>query len=172
MSADLTQEGDNNQDEPLIDNPERGDDTPLNIDQLIVKAGGFGKLQWLVLCFALLSYNGINFFVYNLAFLELVPQLRCRESPDLPFVDICYTEDICLPDGLKDRQLWEVNFDHPESFHNWMTDLELFCKSGFLIGLFGSMYFVGFAINGLLLKQSDTYGRKKIIIIGCFMQIL
>ena len=88
MSGDVTQEGDDGHNQPFLDTPERGDDTPLNINQLIEKAGGFGKLQWLVLCFAILSYNGINFFVYNLAFLELMPQFRCRASPDLPFVDI------------------------------------------------------------------------------------
>jgi len=41
-----------------------------------------------------------------------------------------------------------------------MTDLELYCYSDFLIGLFGSLYFVGFALNGVILKQADRFGRK------------
>jgi len=45
-----------------------------------------------------------------------------------------------------------------------MTDLELYCYSDFMIGLLGSITFVGFAISGLGLKQSDRFGRKKAIL--------
>ena len=48
----------------------------LDIDQAIDKAGGFGKLQWLMILFATIGYQGVNFFVYNLAFLELIPRLE------------------------------------------------------------------------------------------------
>ena len=41
-----------------------------------------------------------------------------------------------------------------------------------MIGLFGSLYFVGFAINGLYLKQSDRFGRKAIIMSGSIMQAI
>ena len=39
-----------------------------------------------------------------------------------------------------------------------------------MIGLFGSLYFLGFALNGVLLKLSDTFGRKAIMIAGSAFQ--
>ena len=51
-----------------------------------------------------------------------------------------------------------------------MTDLQLYCLSDFKIGLFGSLYFVGFAISGILLKQADQFGRKKVILFWNFIQ--
>ena len=41
-----------------------------------------------------------------------------------------------------------------------------------MIGLFGSLYFLGFAISGLYLKQSDRFGRKAIIMSGSIMQAI
>lgn len=65
-----------------------------------------------------------------------------------------------------------MDFDHEESIHNWMTELELFCESGFLIGLIGSTLFIGIALYGVFLKQSDRIGRRKYIIIASFVQIV
>lgn len=41
-----------------------------------------------------------------------------------------------------------------------------------MIGLYGSAFFVGFALTGVVLKQSDIFGRKKILQFGLFVQIL
>ena len=41
-----------------------------------------------------------------------------------------------------------------------------------MIGLFGSIYFLGFAINGIYLKQSDRFGRKTILISGAIFQAI
>lgn len=66
---------------------------------------------------------------------------------------------------------YKVDYDDPYSFHNWMTDEKLFCESDFMIGLFGSLFFVGFACSGILLKTSDYFGRTFVIKVGCFLQI-
>lgn len=52
-----------------------------------------------------------------------------------------------------------------------MTDLELFCHSDFMIGLLGSVIFVGFALSGLLLKQADRFGRKKTTLSGNILAV-
>ena len=51
-----------------------------------------------------------------------------------------------------------------------MTDQNLYCKSSFMIGLFGSLYYIGYALYGVYLKQSDRYGRKAILITSCAFQ--
>ena len=52
------------------------EDKPLNIDECIDKAGGFGKLQWLLLIYAIIARQGVSFFLFNLPFSELVPRLE------------------------------------------------------------------------------------------------
>ena len=53
-----------------------------------------------------------------------------------------------------------------------MTDEKLYCNSRFEIGLLGSLFFLGFAISGLLLKMSDYIGRLAVVRIGQILQIL
>jgi MFS family permease len=176
-------DGQNDQDEedaiedlntqPLLNNSEpTGELDIYDIDDLFEKSGGFGKMQWLIVIFTILSYQGINFYIYNLAFLELMPKLLWKDASTGNFKTCGDSSDICHKGKTIDSSLWKVDFSDEMSFHNWMTELHLFWEDGFLIGLLGSMYFVGFAVNGLFLKQSDKFGRKKIIIIGCFLQIL
>ena len=40
------------------------------------------------------------------------------------------------------------------------------CSSAFLIGLFGSLYFLGVAVSTLLMKFGDKFGRKNFMIFG------
>ena len=46
-----------------------------DIETLIQKAGGFGRLQWLLLIYAIFAAQGINYFMYNFAYLELMPSI-------------------------------------------------------------------------------------------------
>lgn len=169
---EISNQGDERyQDEPLMGSV-TSDGRGYDIDQLINKAGGFGRMQWILLSFAICSYQGLNFFLYNFAYLELVPRLMCSYNGDGNFVECSDPKDVCINGDLKPQNYWYEDFSDDFSFHNWMTDLNLYCKSGFMIGLLGSVYFIGFAINGLLLKQSDYIGRKGVIIIGSFLQII
>lgn len=45
--------------------------------------------------------------------------------------------------------------------------MNLMWATKFQIGLFGSIYFIGFAFSGVFLKFSDHFGRRKIIQVGC-----
>ena len=53
-----------------------------------------------------------------------------------------------------------------------MTDMELYCISSFEIGLFGSLFFLGFAIWGVLAKLWDNFGRRPILIAGAISSII
>lgn len=65
------------------------------IDDLINKAGGFGKMQYMILIFALLASQGLNYFVYSLAYLELVPSVLCKYSINDDYVECTNYQDIC-----------------------------------------------------------------------------
>ncbi|CAI2363647.1 unnamed protein product [Moneuplotes crassus] len=141
---------------------------PLSIDECICRAGGFGRFQWMMMLYAPIARQGVSFFVYSLSFLELVPRLECLVEGTSVF-EVCKKADICTEEGLIDRNLWRIDFTDSKSFHNWMTDLELFCYSDFMIGLLGSIMFAGFALSGIGLKQADRFGRKKTALSGAII---
>ena len=93
-----------------------------DINQLIDQAGGFGRYQILLIVLGGIAYPGINFFIYNLAFLELVPKLECLYEGQTDY-QICETEDFCKKSNVvKYRPV----FSDEESFHNWMTEQDLY----------------------------------------------
>ena len=52
------------------------------------------------------------------------------------------------------------------SLKNWTWEMDMQCDSSFLIGFFGSLYFLGVAISTLLMKFGDKLGRKNFMILG------
>ena len=135
-----------------------------------------------------MAYQGPNFYAYNMACLELVPRLLCGikgenlhecgagihtdlNSYELTY-DTAYKSELCQGNKIRPDVHFEVDFSDPKSFNNWMTDQQLYCHSGFNIGLLGSMFFLGFAISGILMKMSDYIGRLAVVQIGQIIQIL
>ncbi|CAI2363436.1 unnamed protein product [Moneuplotes crassus] len=143
----------------------------LSVDECIQRAGGFGRFQWVLMLWAGLARQGVSFYFYTLAYSELVPKLECKDLT-LQTFEPCEVEDICNGSDIIDRDLWRVDYTDSKSFHNWMTDLELYCHSDFMIGLFGSMLFLGFALSGIGLKQSDRFGRKNTILGGILISLI
>ena len=135
-----------------------------------------------------MAYQGPNFYAYNIASLELVPRLLCGTEGDVLHEWGTGSRNVSLADEISydtsyRTELWdgnkintdvyfEVDYSDPKSFHNWMTDQELYCYSGFQIGLLGSMFFLGLALSGILLKMSDYIGRLNVVKIGQVIQIL
>ncbi|CAI2360036.1 unnamed protein product [Moneuplotes crassus] len=140
-------------------------DEGLNSNQLLEKAGGYGRMQWYILLYVVICRQGLSFILFSLPFSEIVPRLECYDQSSGAFLE-CTKDQICMGDTLIDRNLWRPDFSNYRSFKNWMTELELYCYSDFMIGLLGSVVFIGFALGGIVLKQSDTFGRKKIILSG------
>ena len=127
------------------------------IDTLIQKAGGFGLLQWWLMFYAIIASQGINYFMFNFQFLELVPSVLCKYTAQSDYVKCDDFKDIWVPDKVYE---WKVDYDDKYSFHNWITDYELYCISDFMIGLFGWCMFAGMGLMGLGLRLADVYGRK------------
>ena len=93
-----------------------------DINELIEQAGGFGKYQILLNIFGCIAYQGISFVIYNLAFLELVPKLECLYKGQTEYVT-CETKDFCNNNDVID---YRPDFNDEESFHNWMTEQNLY----------------------------------------------
>ena len=48
-----------------------------SVDSLLIRAGGWGPLQFKSLFFSMLAVQGVNVYVYNFAYFELLPMLLC-----------------------------------------------------------------------------------------------
>ena len=156
-------------------------------EYLIEKSGGWGRMQLICFIFTIIAYQGPNYYAYCLAYLELVPRLLCgveggelHECGKYSFAyenqtyflgEEEYRSELCDGNKIRSDIYFEVDYNDSESYHNWMTDEQLYCKSKFMIGLFGSLFFLGFAISGLMLKFSDTVGRVRIVRFGLFLQV-
>ena len=59
------------------------------------------------------------------------------------------------------KDQWKINYDSPNSYHNFVEMLDLTCVPKNVIGFIGSAYFIGFAISAAIVPAiADNYGRK------------
>ena len=65
-----------------------------NEHEILDKSGGFGRFQWCLLLYILAVNSGVNIFIGNLAFLELVPELKCKYNGQTDFKTCDNKKDI------------------------------------------------------------------------------
>ena len=66
-----------------------------------------------------------------------------------------------------------INYDHRYSLFNWISRFDLECGMKFEIGLFGSMFFLGYISSCLIFPPlADAYGRKRFAVGVCLQQAL
>ena len=53
-----------------------------DIEELIDEADGFGKYQWLLLLYVVITYSGVNMYSTNLPYFELMPALKCNYTAE------------------------------------------------------------------------------------------
>lgn len=109
--------------------------------------------------------------IHTLPFFEAIPDYECRQ-PDGAWVS-CKREHICGQELVGDQ--WRINYQSPSSMNNFVDPsyLDLTCKSGTLIGLIGSAYFIGFAAACVFIPRlSDIYGRRVIFIFFMWLQTI
>ena len=113
-------------------------------------------------CFLISS---TSFVIYNLGFLELMPEFECNypgNSTTFP----CKEKNFCGTDI-------EYNIVQGEdSLDNWVEKLGLICRPSWQIGLLGSSLFIGWSLTTLWLpKLADTFGRKKLVWAGAMIDL-
>lgn len=100
-----------------------------------------------------------NMFLYNLTYLLLEPAVTCNGEP-------CDLGKAC-EEGIQ----FEIDESDPNTLTNWLSQLDAQCFSGFKIGLFGSLYFVGFTTASALIKYGDKIGRRNFLLLGAVVAI-
>jgi len=78
---------------------------------------------------------------------------------------ICNKQEFCSLD-IKGNRNDYIDWSNKYSLHNWITSLDLHCGSSFEIGIFGSLFFLGYLSSCLVFPPlADQYGRKLFVII-------
>jgi MFS family permease len=128
-------------------------------EELLDLTGGFGIFQLFVSLTLYLGFQTGGQIVYGMEFLTVYPEYECFIGGEwLPCdrkIEIC---DAGLPEDL-----WRIDYTADDSYKNWVDPdkLNLTCVPGYMIGLMGSFYFLGFAISaGITPTIGDRYGRK------------
>eukprot|EP00347_Sterkiella_histriomuscorum_P001230 403372829 len=150
-----------------------------NVDPIqvtdVMKALPYGKFQKFMSVFYLYMFVTTAFLSFNFAFFLMPPIFRCPDGIDtngnMLYKD-CTRTEVCanLPAvGIKTL----INTDHKYSLLNWIERFDLECGQKFEIGLFGSMFFLGYISSCLIFPPlADAYGRKKFAVGVCVQQAL
>ena len=143
------------------------------MDEAFELMGGFGTFQKFSYLVNTLAQGSAAFFMYCFVFLEKQPIYQCRlkdpESKKYTWQQ-CKREQFCQD---KDKVIWRVNWEHEESIHNLIEQLNFYCEPDIMIGLIGSLFLVGIVIGcSTLTRLGDVYGRKPIYIVGLLMHMI
>ena len=140
-------------------------------DRMLTSIGGLGRWQWLVIFTFFLCIDGVNFYMYQMGYLELVPkEYFClyEGSTSVREEVSCTPADFC---GNSEVVSYRPNYELSDSYHNWVEKLDLECRSAADIGYLGSSTFLGWVITlAFVPRLSDIYGRKWIYVVGMIVQ--
>lgn len=153
-----------------------GERVVQDIEEALEVAGGFGRYQLSVAMIAFFFYNSGGYALYPMSYFELMPHFECQMASDtVEMWRKCEPKDFCdmqankVRDGVKLR----IDYSHEQSFYNWVTQYDMQCASKQDVAKFGSFFFVGIMIGSITLQSlSDRIGRKPVIVLGAFLQLL
>jgi MFS family permease len=84
----------------------------------------------------------------------------------------CSKQQFCSINPPLPRENY-IDWTNKYSLKNWIITLDLYCGSSFEIGLFGSLFFLGYLCSCLVFPpMADIYGRKIFVIIVCIEQCI
>ena len=108
------------------------------VDYLYEQTGGYGKMQFYI--FFVMSSGMVccSVFAYQLSFLTQDPTYDCVLQGNPPADFKCDRHSVC-----DDSPYIKSAVISEDSIKNWMGKLDLYCKSGFQIGLISALYFGG-----------------------------
>ena len=94
------------------------------------------------------------FFTFAFPLLELYPQFEC-------FNDFTQTYEIWSRETAWTNSKWRVDRNSDISINNWITELNLYWVDKWQIGLFGSLYYLGYFFGSVLfVNLSDVQNSK------------
>ena len=123
-------------------------------DSFLEKAGGLGRFQLFIVLAFFFAIDGINFIVYEMSYLELLPEKYLCTYPGSTEAVSCTPDDFCGQDSTVVS--WQADFTDPDAYYNWNQKLDLACRSPSEVGLLGSVQFGGWVITLLFVPRLQT----------------
>ncbi|CDW91148.1 organic cation [Stylonychia lemnae] len=141
--------------------------------QQIIDMIPFGRYHIFLALLFLANFITNSFICYNYSYLLILPQYKCLNQTTNLYEN-CENEYICQKLNQQQRgNLWYVDYQNVLSIDNWIDRLQMHCSEGYLIGLFGSMEFIGTSLAALIFPPlADTYGRKYFSYVSMWLTIL
>ncbi|CDW77336.1 organic cation [Stylonychia lemnae] len=138
----------------------------------IVREIPFGRFQYLMIFIFHLIYSAPSIVVYNYAFFLMFPKYLCKQE-DMSF-DYCTREQKCdfqMNMDIEQDFQSEIDWNSPYSLRNWIMKLGLECSETYVIGLFGTLEFLGQLFACFVYPPlADYCGRRIFTFIGLGMQ--
>lgn len=86
----------------------------------------------------------------------MYPQYECKDGQ---FWKSCERSFIC--DNELRPNKWRFDYEHEESYINWVESLRLTCMDEKVISMIGGSFFVGMVISSIVIpRYSEIYGRQ------------
>jgi MFS family permease len=115
-----------------------------------------------------MTYSLTGIFPYSIPFLVKVPALLWRQNKNDSWED--WDQDEACDGSYFD---YKVNHSSHETVTNWVTSMNLIWAEDYKVGLFGTLYFLGFFIgSAFLLRYADLKGRRKLVMIGILGSVI
>ncbi len=130
------------------------------IDHTYTKIEGNSKFYWLIAFPVGFAY----WFGYSrlIPFLILIPKLTCSFNGGSDWMTWSEVEAWANP-----QTLYQIDYSTQDTISNWITELDLVCIPKFNLGIFGSLYFVGYVVGALtFVRLGDIIGRKPVLLFG------
>jgi MFS family permease len=155
--------------------PAKAEDPDAKWAALIEEQGGTGpfqKITWLILA---LADSATMYMSCTLAILLLPPEYKCQVL-NRGIWDALEDDNLCRPANFcekNDTIRWELDETSDKTLQNWFTEYKLECQPARIIGMFGSLYFVGDLTSTMIFTPViDYYGRKRSFWAGRFVIIV
>ena len=147
----------------------------LSVHEAIEEAGGFGKFQFLYVPLAGIGFISNGFFVYNLNYLTLLPELLCPDGQGgmRSWIDeSTHRRDNFWTSDGKLESFVQIDYGSYRTLTNWMSDMNMYWSSSLEVSLFGSIFFFGVLFWAIGLRFANIYGRKPVLILGWIISLL
>ena len=147
-------------------NPEitivQDDLTVITLEQGYENSRGKNIFYTLHVFIIIMTYSWAGILPYSIPFLVKMPDLLCRLDHDSPWER--WDEDKACNGYYGD---YKIDYDSKETITNWITSMDLVWAEDYEIGLFGTLYFVGFFVgSAFFLQIADVKGRRIVTIVG------
>ncbi|CDW88844.1 organic cation [Stylonychia lemnae] len=141
-----------------------------DVDEVLVKIGGFSKFQFFSFTIIVTGMAAGAFILYNLYYFEKEPTYMCRYNQQSSY-KICTSEEIC--DDANVVESYFIDWTDEGSLHNWVEQLDLKCRSSIAVSFIGSSFFFGAFIGSFILpRASDVYGRRPMFLVGLVLYLI